>query len=176
MPLTDRVIRDVRHVLDNEGPGGLQVDDLAREDLPFLGWSGSSTHLASVARALDRVESGGVEYLVVRAPRGEPIAKGGIDYAVKPGTGTLMQVATAHELQGLGIGTHLIAAAEEHMRERGVRTAELAVEDNNPRARAMYERLGYREVGRESASWNREDAEGNLTLYETELAVLRKNL
>jgi ribosomal protein S18 acetylase RimI-like enzyme len=63
------------------------------------------------------------------------------------------------------------------MRERGVRTAELAVEDDNPRARALYERLGYQaEVGRESASWYVEDADGNLVFYETELAVLRKDL
>jgi ribosomal protein S18 acetylase RimI-like enzyme len=50
------------------------------------------------------------------------------------------------------------------------------VEDDNPRARALYERLGYREVGREAASWNVEDADGNCVLYETELAVLRKDL
>jgi ribosomal protein S18 acetylase RimI-like enzyme len=153
------------------------VDDLGKDDLPFLGWSGGSAHLASVGRALARVESGEVEYLVVRAPRGYPIAKGGIDYAVRPGAGTLSQLATADEVRGLGIGAHLIAVAEGRMRERGVRTAELAVEDDNPRARALYERLGYREeVRRESASWYVEDADGNLVLYETELAVLRKRL
>jgi ribosomal protein S18 acetylase RimI-like enzyme len=124
-----------------------------------------------------RVASGEVEYLVVRAPSGYPIAKGGIDYAVSPGTGTLSQLATADELRGLGIGAHLIAAAEERMRERGVHTVELAVEDDNPRARALYERLGYREeVRRQTASWYVEDADGNLALYETELAVLHKDL
>ncbi len=176
MPLPDVVIQDVRRVLLSEGPAGLRVDDLTREDLSLLGWSGSSTHLASVGQALDRVDSGEVEYLVVRAPSGEPIAKGGIDYVETPGAGTLWQFATLSELQGLGIGTHLIAVAERRMRRRGVHTAELAVEDNNPRARALYERLGYREAGRKSASSNREDAAGNVSLYETQLAVLRKNL
>jgi ribosomal protein S18 acetylase RimI-like enzyme len=152
------------------------VDDLSREDLPLLGWSGSASHVASIGRALDRVELGEVEYLAVRAPGGEPIAKAGIDYAKKPGAGTIYQAATVSELQGHGIGTRLIAVAEERIRRRGVHAAELAVEDNNPRARALYERLGYREAGRERASWNREDSEGNLVLYETELAVLRKEL
>lgn len=170
------MIRDVRLVLANEGPTGLRVDDLVREDLPLLGWSGGSAHLASVGRALDRVESGEVDYLVVRAPSGYPIAKGGIDYASKPGTGTLTQLSTADELQGRGIGAHLIAVAEQRMRQRGVHTAELGVEDDNPRARALYERLGYRAVGRQAASWNVEDADGTLTLYVTELAVLRKDL
>jgi ribosomal protein S18 acetylase RimI-like enzyme len=153
------------------------VDDLVRDDLPFLGWSGGPAHLATVGRALARVESGEVEYLVVRAPSGYPIAKGAIDYAVRPGTGTLSQLATADELRGLGIGSRLIAVAERRMRERGVHTAELGVEDDNPRARALYERLGYREeVRREAASWYVEDADGNLVLYETELAVLHKDL
>jgi GNAT superfamily N-acetyltransferase len=152
------------------------VNDLVLDDLALLGWSGSAAHLASVARALERVESGEVEYLAVRAPSGDPIAKGGIDYAVKAGIGTLSQLATAEELRSRGIGAYLICVAEGRMRGRGVRAAELGVEDDNPRARALYERLGYREVGRESASWNVEDADGNLVVYETELAVLRKNL
>jgi ribosomal protein S18 acetylase RimI-like enzyme len=174
--LSDRVIRDVRRVLAREGPAGLEVDDLVRDDLRSLGWSGGAAHLASVGRALDRVESGEVEYLVVRAPTGYPIAKGCIDYRVEPGTGTLCQLVTADELRGLGIGARLIAVAEARMRRRGVRTAELGVEDDNPRARALYERLGYSEVRRESAAWNIEDADGALILYEAELAVLRKRL
>ena len=170
------MIRDVRRVLAREGPAGLEVDDLVRDDLRSLGWSGGSARLPSVGRALDRVESGEVEYLVVRAPTGYPIAKGGIDYRVEPGTGTLCQLVTADELRGLGIGARLIAVAEARMRRRGVRTAELGVEDDNPRARALYERLGYSEVRRESAAWNIEDADGALILYEAELAVLRKRL
>jgi GNAT superfamily N-acetyltransferase len=170
------VIRDVRGVLATIGPAGLLVDDLVRQDLSSLDWSGGWTHLASVSHSLDRVESGEVEYLVVRAPSGYPIAKGEIDYAIKPGTGTLSQLVTAEALRGLGIGAHLIAVAETRMHKRGVRVAELGVEDDNPRARALYERLGYSEVGRESAAWNVEDADGTVVLYETELAVLRKAL
>jgi ribosomal protein S18 acetylase RimI-like enzyme len=170
------VLREVQQVLATEGLAGLLVDDMAGEDLSLLGWSGGSAHLASVSRALARVASGEVEYLVVRAPSGYPVAKGVIDYAVKPGTGTLSQVVTAEELRDLGIGASLIASAEERMRERGVRWAELGVEDDNPRARALYERLGYREAGRESAAWNVEDAHGKLIVHQTELTVLRKRL
>jgi ribosomal protein S18 acetylase RimI-like enzyme len=176
VPLPDHIIEDVRRVLRNEDVSALVVDDLTQEDLALLDWSGSETHLASVSRALERIEPGEVQYLVVRAPGGEPIAKGGIDYAEEPGVGTIWQVATAQELQSLGIGTHLIAVAEQRVRKRGVRTAELAVEDNNPRAKALYERLGYREVRRKAASWDQEDAAGNVSRYETELAVMRKEL
>lgn len=86
------------------------------------------------------------------------------------------KAVTAHELQGMGIGTLLIAVAEQRIRKRGLAIAELGVEDNNPRARMLYERLGYREVRRESASWNVEDATGSVSLYATVLAVLAKKL
>jgi ribosomal protein S18 acetylase RimI-like enzyme len=174
--LDEAVIRDVRRIVESEGPGGLRVDDLTGDDLATLDWSGSALHLASVGRALDRVPSGEVEYLVARAPSGQSVAKAGIDYASTPGAGTIMQLATADEVQRLGIATHLIEVAEERMRARGLAAAELGVEDDNPGARALYERLGYREVGRRPAAWASQDADGNTTLYETELAILRKTL
>lgn len=176
MELSDSVIQEVHRVLDTEGVNALRLDDLTEDDLSSLGWSGTPSHLVSVRRALDRVASGGVEYLVVRAPDGHPIAKAGIDYAANPGAGTLWQMATAHELQGRGIGTHLISVAESRIRERGLSVARLDAEDNNPRARALYERLGYRETGRRSAAWDVEDASGNVSLHETELVMLRKEL
>jgi ribosomal protein S18 acetylase RimI-like enzyme len=156
--------------------GGLRVDELTKDDLPALGWSGTPRHLVHVGRALDRVASGEVEYLAVRAPDGHPIAKVGIDYAANPGAGTLWQMATTDELQGLGIGAYLISIAEKHIRERRLRVAQLDVEVDNPRARALYERLGYREAGRRTASWDVEDADGSVSLYETEVVMLRKAL
>lgn len=176
MELGDRVIRDVRRVLETDGVDSLRVDDLTRDDLPSLGWSGTPLHLVSVRRALDRVASGEVEYLVVRGPDGHPIAKVGIDYAADAGAGTLWQMATATELRGRGIGTQLISAAERRIRERGLSFGQLDVEDNNPRARVLYERLGYREIARRSASWDVEDAGGKVSRHETEVVMLRKEL
>jgi ribosomal protein S18 acetylase RimI-like enzyme len=163
-------------VLETKRAQGLRVDDLSQADLPALSWSGTRQHLVSVRRALDRVRSGEVEYLAVRAPNGHPIAKVGIDYAANPGAGTLWQMATIQELRGLGIGTHLISTAESRIRKRGLSLAQLDVELDNPRARTLYERLGYREAGRRSASWDVEDADGRLNVYTTEVALLRKNL
>jgi ribosomal protein S18 acetylase RimI-like enzyme len=169
-------IEDVRRLLESDGVHGLRVDDLTEDDLPSLGWSGSQLHLVSVRRALERVRSGEVEYLAVRAPDGHPIAKVGIDYVANPGAGTLWQMATTTELRGLGIGTHLIAVAERRIREHGLSIAQLDVEIDNPRARGLYERLGYRETGRRPASWDVEDADGNVSLHETDVVMLRKDL
>jgi hypothetical protein len=98
------VIDAVRHVIRSEGAGALAIDDLRHEDLVQIEWSGTKAHVRAVAEALERVPSGDVEYLVVRAPTGEPIAKGGINYTAHPGAASLWQLATHPDLQSLGVG------------------------------------------------------------------------
>lgn len=175
-PRSAEVIASALEVIKRDGATSLVVDDLRRDDFHSLSWWSSPSHLRSMAKALERVPIGEVEYLAVRAPSGEPVAKGGIDYVMKPGAGTLWQLATLEPLQGLGIGTLLINVAEERIQKRGLTWATMGVEENNPRARTLYERLGYRHIGREPASWEQEDEEGNITLYQTELTWLRKKL
>jgi ribosomal protein S18 acetylase RimI-like enzyme len=51
------------------------------------------------------------------------------------------------ERQSHGIGTAIIRAAEARARERGYRQIGLGVADDNPRAAALYLRLGYLETG-----------------------------
>jgi len=165
-----------RRTVEAAGPASLVIDDLRTEDLPALGWSGSAAHLRSVASYLARVPAGEVEYVVVRGVGGTPVAKAGIDYAEAPGVATIMQFATHGDLQGLGLGTALIAAAEERIRRRGFTVARIGVEDDNPRARALYERLGYQEVGRRAASWEAESADGSPFTYHTVVTEMDKTL
>jgi ribosomal protein S18 acetylase RimI-like enzyme len=79
-------------------------------------------------------------------------------------------------LQGLGIATMLIGAGEQRVHARGLAFAALGVEDNNPRARHLYQRLGYQAAGRQHASWETEDDTDVLRVYETTLTILRKRL
>jgi ribosomal protein S18 acetylase RimI-like enzyme len=55
-----------------------------------------------------------------------------------------IQLLPAH--QGHGIGTHLVEQFLVEARTAGV-PARLSVEKDNPRARALYERLGFTKVG-----------------------------
>ncbi|MFG1989162.1 GNAT family N-acetyltransferase [Actinoplanes sp. NPDC048988] len=48
--------------------------------------------------------------------------------------------------RGRGLGTALLAAAHEHAAGCGDREVQLSVVDTNPRAEALYRRLGYRVV------------------------------
>jgi ribosomal protein S18 acetylase RimI-like enzyme len=154
----------------------LTIRDLAPEDLPSCAWSGSATHLASMSQALERARLGDVEYLVACPPSGLPVALGGIDYAKTPGAGTIWQLAVHGALQSCGIGTILINAAEQRVRARGLQRVELGVEDSNPRARALYERLGYRAHGREPDSWNELSADGTTIRYDTMVTLMGKEL
>ena len=154
----------------------LTIRDLTHEDLPSCAWSGSATHLASVARALDRAGRGEVEYLAVCPPSGLPVAIGGIDYAKIPGAGVLWMLAVLAPLQSCGIGTVLIEAAEQRIRARGRHRAELAVEECNPRARALYERLGYVAYDRRPDAWDEEAEDGSVRRYETVCTLMRKDL
>ncbi len=170
------VIQAVRRVVETKGTSSLVVNDLTKADLPLIAWSGGPSHLRSVAAALDRATSGDIEYLAVRAPGGQPVSKGGIDYTAQEDAGAIYQLATVGELQSLGLGTRLISEAEVRIRRRGLRLAVIGVEDNNLRARALYERLGYRACGHERTSWEREDANGIVSTYETEIVLLKKQL
>ena len=126
--------------------GGIQqlaVGDLRADEIAGLTWSGNPAHLRSVAAALERAAQGLEDYLVVRAPGGEPVAKMRVDYTSEDDTGVFSQLATMGPLQGLGI------ADDAHRRRpssasarRGLAFAALGVEDDNPRARRLYERLG----------------------------------
>jgi transposase len=75
-----------------------------------------------------------------------------------------------------GIATMLIGAGEQRVHARGLAFAALGVEDNNPRARHLYQRLGYQAAGRQHASWETEDETGVMRVYETTLTILRKRL
>ncbi|MFF7800563.1 GNAT family N-acetyltransferase [Streptomyces olivaceus] len=154
----------------------LSVRDLVHADLASCGWAGSGHHLAGVAEQLVRARIGEVDYLAVCAATNIPVAKGGVDYQVKEGVGTLWQLAVHPALQSCGIGTFLVEAAELRIRRRGLRQAELGVEENNPRARALYERLGYVAYGRQPDAWDEQAPDGSLRRYETMCLLMRKEL
>ncbi len=69
-----------------------------------------------------------------------------------------------------------VDAAEQRIRARGLHRAELAVEECNPRARALYERLGYAAYGRKPEAWDEQTEDGAVRRYETVCTLMRKEL
>lgn len=168
-------IDDVRALLVARGPGILAIDDLRVDDLDGLAWSGGPLHVRYVARSLERAAAGEVDCLAVRAPCGRPVAKGGVDFADGP-LPKLWQLVTHPGLQGLGVGSRLIAALEARAQSRGHQAVGLGVEESNPRALALYERLGYQPYGRERSGWEQQNEAGRTYWYETELILMRREI
>src|SRR6266542_223793 len=83
---------------------------------------------------------------------------------------------THEDLPACGLGTILVRAAEQRILARGLDRAELGVEVNNPRARSLYERLGYVAYSRRPEAWDEELPDGSLTRYETVCTLTRKRL
>ena len=131
--------------------------DLQQIDLDLLGWSGGSAHLDAVEQALHDSWGGDADVLVGELPTGVLVGLGGVHYTRDPGTGRLWMLAVRPSWQGLGVGTALIAALEERVRERGLGQASLTVELDNPRAEALYRRLGYTGGPEVIESWPLDD-------------------
>ena len=87
----------------------------------------------------------GIYYIAVAEVDGVPVGRVGLNYQ---GTGLadtpfLWAAHVEPEWQGRGIGTTLMHHLEEVARARGLRAIRLFVAKDNPRALALYSRLGY---------------------------------
>jgi ribosomal protein S18 acetylase RimI-like enzyme len=132
----------------------LIIRDVDAEDLADLGWSGGPSHIDALAHALQRAYEGAVELVMIIAPNGTSIAVGAVDFTRRPGAGELWMLSVRGGWQSLGVGSLLIAELEDRVRRRGLPRATLGVEHDNPRAEALYRRLGYQRTGTELDGWS----------------------
>jgi ribosomal protein S18 acetylase RimI-like enzyme len=146
--------------------------DLQPSDLSDLDWAGGSEHLTAIAEVLPLMVADEADYLVGELPNGRLVAAGGADLRPVVEAGLLWQLSVHSLLQGLGIGSALVAELEERIRRRGRTEARLTVEHDNPDAARLYQRLGYREHGSAVESW---PVAGGRR-YVTVTTVLRKPL
>jgi GNAT superfamily N-acetyltransferase len=102
---------------------------------------------ASIEQALVR-PAPDATVLVAESPAGVPLGfihlHGSTDFFTGERHGHVSDLVVAPEAEGQGVGSGLMSAAETWARGRGYRLLSLHVFDENGRARAMYERLGYR--------------------------------
>jgi ribosomal protein S18 acetylase RimI-like enzyme len=155
------------------GAAVFEVTALGPADIEDIAWSGDASHLENVAEQLQRADSGEVEYLAVRAD-GCAVSKGGIDFAREPDAGTIWQLATHAQLEGIGLATRLTRELEARALKRGVNRLRLAVETDNARAQRLYEHLGYRAIGESEASWEAAAADGSRFRYTTKVIEMVK--
>jgi ribosomal protein S18 acetylase RimI-like enzyme len=74
----------------------------------------------------------------------------------EPGHGHLIRMAVHPGWQGRGIGSRLMAEAIRYFQQAGARHIALNTQEENDRARRLYQRFGFRPVGREATALWRE--------------------
>ncbi len=149
----------------------LTVRDCEAEDLPALEWTGSPAHLDAILEALQLHWAGEVELVVVELPNGRLVGNGGVDYRKSAdgdpaAFGELWMLSVHEDWQSLGVGSAMIADLERRIARRGRPRARIGVEHDNPRAAALYRRLGYRECGTELGHWTEAPGREYVTVVE----------
>ena len=107
-----------------------------------------------------------------------PVGQVQVDLAkhAATGTGLVWALRVLPALQGLGVGTRLMRAAEDVIRASGLPVAELGVAKDNPRAQRLYERLGYVVVADAIDHWSFTTPEGETREVEESEWIMRKQL
>ncbi|MEM7319872.1 MAG: GNAT family N-acetyltransferase [Pseudomonadota bacterium] len=72
-----------------------------------------------------------------------------LERKLQPGVFQMDGIFVEESARGQGIGSRLLTAIAEHAIAQGASEVQLDVIDINPRARALYERVGFRPIGTE---------------------------
>ena len=125
-------------------------------DLANLEWFGLLTeYRETITTAFQRLQKGEILMLVAEANH-FPAGQLWVDLTKRyeEGIGVLWALRVLIPFQNLGIGTRLIASAEEQLKALRFRMSELEVEKDNPRAQRLYRRLGYQVVADHIEEWD----------------------
>jgi GNAT superfamily N-acetyltransferase len=164
----------------------MEITPCRAVDVPLLDRCiGSMGATSFHARRFERQERGMSTYLLAWLD-GRPVGHtelrwGGCDdaavRAARPGCPEINALTVWPEpLRSRGIGTALVRAAEELARERGRTAVGLGVADDNPRAAALYARLGYLPLAAYVGRWSYEDHDGLTHECVEQLTFLVKDL
>ena len=149
-----------------------------KSDLPKLEWMGEYAHFRNVFQYTYEEQKIGKRLMLVADFNGFPI--GQIFVLVKDfwdeEHGYLYSLRVMEPFQGMGIGTELIRQAEVIMREHRLDFATIAVARNNPKARRLYERLGYKVYAEDEGRWSYVDHAGTLIDVHEPCWMLEKEL
>lgn len=154
-------------------PIPLQLDVILRpaqeDDLPHLEWGGVYWKYRTLFRRAYHDQLHGRRLLLLADLNGYPIGQVFIQFTAGHSRfadgltrAYLYSLRVMPHLRGMGIGTRLLQAAEEEMRQRGFTEATIAVSKKNPGALRLYKRLGYTVFGEDSGRWSYVDPKGKL--------------
>jgi GNAT superfamily N-acetyltransferase len=154
-----------------------------KEDLPKLEWYGEYTHFRRVFQRAYEDQKAGRRLMLLADANGWPVGQLFIQLDtyddpypdnVKRAYFYSFRVMDAFRRQG--IGTALIREAEGMLRERGYHSVSIAAAKENPDARRLYERLGFRVFTEDAGRWHYVDHEGRTRQVVEPVWILEKDL
>ena len=161
----------------------VRLRKVQREDLPKLEWAGQYTHFRNLYRRAFREQQQGRRILLLADCNGYPIGQifiqlKGHNTSMADGANRayLYAFRVMDPFRGQGIGTWMIREAEGVLVRKGIATATIAAGKDNPRARQLYERLGYRLFGEDPGRWSYLDHHGEIRRVEEPCWLLEKSL
>ena len=143
--------------------GEFIVRRLEEQDLPALEWDGAFLHFRNLFRHSFEDMRLGIRLLLVMEHRPSGAIVGQVflqwnssdpRFADGRRRGYLYSLRVKPAFQRRGLGTRLMDAAEEELRQRGMDTASIGVEKDNRDARALYERQGYHIIAEDPGTWS----------------------
>jgi ribosomal protein S18 acetylase RimI-like enzyme len=146
----------------------IQIRKLRPEDLPGLEWGGELAHFRNIfSQTYQQYQTGEAVMWVAEHPPTGIIAQVFIQLG-KPSIGSgngdlrvyLFGFRVREAYRNLGLGSRILKMVEEDLKQQGYRWVTLNVSQDNPAARRLYERFGYRVVGVEPGRWSYIDHQG----------------
>jgi len=161
------------------------IRPIRAEDLTILSRTLVSGDPKKHSRRMEMQDRGDVTYLIAwegTKPVGHVMIrwKGTEEKAPRralPGCPHMEDLAVIETRRGRGIGSTLVAAAENAAREKGMDMIGLAVALDNPDAERLYRRLGYRDadIPPYESRWSFTDASGKtIEIRETDRYLVKE--
>ncbi len=146
----------------------VQIRHATFEDLPSMEWNGEYTHFRRLYQEIyDSAQSGEAILWVADLPGQSVIGQLFVQLSSlrsELADGKIKAYIYGFRIQavyrGKGLGSHMLAAVENDLVQRGFQKAVLNVSRENLSARQLYERKGYRIVAPESGQWSYLDEKG----------------
>ena len=143
------------------------IRPIREAELSALEWDGAYTRFRKVFEQTYEDAVRGQRIMLVAVASGQLVGQVFIQlssterrYADGYSRGYLYSLRVKPDWQEHGIGTRLVRAAEAALRARGFSIAVIAAGKDNPRARQLYERLGYYTFSDDPGVWYFQDSNG----------------
>ena len=146
----------------------VQIRHIEKSELPALEWNGEYAHFRRLYKEIyEGVVKGKAIMWVADLNGGSIIGQLFVQLSsarIELANGTNRAYIYSFRIQppyrDNGLGTHMLRIVEEDLAERGFHWVTLNVARDNPDARRLYERQGYRVIAMEPGNWTYRDERG----------------